>query len=224
MKNYTIIIPVFNEEHSIPDLLDKLKIYIKNGNEIIIVDDGSTDNSVNLLKRNKEFVLIQIEKNKGKGYAIRKGLMQAMNKKIIIFDGDLEIDTNEIKKLMILDNNNHVFSTMGYRFKKIFPLKSAFDLGNFFFTNFYNFLYKTQYRDVLCCAKSFYIDLIKISELESNSFDIDIELSHLLSNKEPRFKPVQIHIQYKRRNINEGKKLRISDGWIILSRIIKLKK
>ena len=204
--------------------MDKLKIYIKNGNEIIIVDDGSTDNSVNLLKRNKEFVLIQIEKNKGKGYAIRKGLMQAMNKKIIIFDGDLEIDTNEIKKLMILDNNNHVFSTMGYRFKKIFPLKSAFDLGNFFFTNFYNFLYKTQYRDVLCCAKSFYIDLIKISELESNSFDIDIELSHLLSNKEPRFKPVQIHIQYKRRNINEGKKLRISDGWIILSRIIKLKK
>ena len=224
MKNYTIIIPVFNEEPSIPDLLDKLKIYIKNGNEIIIIDDGSTDNSVNLLKKNKDFILIQIEKNRGKGYAIRKGLMQAMNKKIIIFDGDLEIDTNEIKKLMILDKNKHIVSTMGYRFERIFPLKSAFDLGNFFFTNFYNFLYKTQYRDVLCCAKSFYIDLIKISELESNNFDIDIELSHLLSNKEPRLRPVQIYIQYKRRNINEGKKLRISDGWIILSRIIKLKK
>ena len=96
--------------------------------------------------------------------------------------------------------------------------------AHFFFTNFYNFLYKTQYKDVLCCAKSFYIDLIKISELKSNSFDIDVELFYFLSEAKSSIKPKQIKIQYKRRNIDEGKKLKISDGWTILSRILKLKK
>tara|TARA_X000001036_G_C20552524_1_gene754996 strand:+ start:409 stop:1092 length:684 start_codon:yes stop_codon:yes gene_type:complete len=224
MRNYTIIIPIYNEEKSIPSLLDNLKLYIKNDNEIIIIDDGSTDSSNQILKKNKKINLIQLKNNKGKGYAIRKGLRKAINKKIIIFDGDLEIHTDEIKKLMILDKDNNVFSTMGYRFKKIFPLKSVFDLGNFSFTNFYNFLFKTQHRDILCCAKSFYLDLIKISELKSNSFDIDIELAHFLSKTKSSNNPLQIYIKYKRRKINEGKKLKISDGWVILSRIIRLNK
>ena len=131
MSNYSIIIPVYNEEASLPFLLNRLQIYIKNGNEVIIVDDGSTDNSTQILQRDKTINLIQIKDNRGKGYAIKKGLEHVINEKIIIFDGDLEIDTDEIKKLMILNKGNNIYSAMGYRFEKIVPWKSKFDLGNF---------------------------------------------------------------------------------------------
>ena len=222
MNQYTIIIPVYNEKESIPYLLSSLEIYLNEGNEIIIIDDGSTDGSSKILKNNKRIILIEINSNRGKGFAIRKGLKKATNNKIVIFDGDLEIHTDEIRKLMVLDKNNNIFSTMGYRFEDINPFNSAFDFGNYFFRTFYNFLFKSQQKDVLCCAKSFYIDVINDSQLKSKGFDIDIEISYILSIKKslPSSLPIQVH--YKRRKVNDGKKLKISDGWVIFYRILNL--
>ena len=223
MNKYSIIIPVYNEKDLIPDLLNNLDIYIKSNNEIIIIDDGSTDGSNKILKENKEITFIRVSQNKGKGSAIRKGLKVARENKIIIFDGDLEIHTNEIKKLMILDKENDIVSAMGYRFNSP-PLNSIYNVGNSIFTYFYNFLFKTHHKDILCCAKSFYKYLIEDINLKSKKFDIDVELSHFLSNRKLYPKPKEIYIQYKRRNIKEGKKLKVSDGFIILSIILKLKR
>ncbi len=223
MNRYSIIISVYNEKNLIPDLLKNLDIYIKDNNEIIIIDDGSTDGSYNILKKNKEITLIRMNQNEGKGSAIRKGLKVARENKIIIFDGDLEIHTSEIKKLMILDKENDIVSAMGYRFNYL-PLNSVYNIGNYIFTYFYNFLFKTHHKDILCCAKSFYKYLIEDINLKSKKFDIDVELSHFLSSHKSYPEPKEIHIQYKRRNIKEGKKLKVSDGFIIFSRILKLKR
>ena len=85
MNKYSIIIPVYNEIYSINALLKSLKCYFKKGHEIILIDDGSTDGSKNILTKNKIIKLISIKNNKGKGYAIKEGLKIARNNKIIIY-------------------------------------------------------------------------------------------------------------------------------------------
>ena len=222
MNKYSIIIPVHNEVSSINILLKSLKSYFEEGHEIIIIDDGSTDGSNNILTKSKIIKLIATKNNTGKGYSIIKGLKAAKNNKIIIFDGDMELNPSEISKLMILDKKNNITVAMGVRFKSLSPLKSNFDWGNFMFTSFFNIIFNKHHKDTLCCAKAFYLDIIKNYSLRSYGFDIDIELTSLISMINNRRPIPQIPINYNRRTVEEGKKLKVSDGWIILFRIIKM--
>ena len=92
------------------------------------------------------------------------------------------------------------------------------------FTSFFNILFGFQHKDILCCAKAFYANDIKNYKIFSNGFDIDAELSTLLSIISKRSGVFQVPLKYERRSIEEGKKLKLSDGWSILSRIIKMTK
>ena len=211
MDTYTIIIPVHNEVHYIPALLDSLKTYIKKGHEVIIINDGSTDGSLDILKSDKNIKLLHIKKNRGKGYAIKKGLNFALHRRIIIYDGDLELNPSEISKLMILNDKKRKRCVLGYRYKELKPLESNFDWGNFMFTSFFNISFNSNHKDILCCAKAFYKRDIERYNLISNGFDIDAELLCLLTmiNKN---KIVHVPLNYKRRTIEDGKKLKVSDG------------
>ena len=217
---YSIIIPVYNEISFLPDLLDGLYSYSKSNNEIIIIDDGSNDGSIAILNECNFIKLIAFNENRGKGNAIKLGLLEAKNDLIIIFDGDLEIAPSELGKLMILDKNNGINSAMGYRFKHLNPIKSGVDWGNFIFTTFFNILLNTNHKDVLCCAKAFYKHDFDIRTLQSKNFSIDIELAFILSLSNKNIK--QVKMDYSRRGKSEGKKLEISNGWDILLRIIKM--
>ena len=154
------------------------------------------------------------------GFSLKKGLQFAQHSKIIIFDGDLELETSDISKLMFLDKSKNINAILGHRFSVLNPFKSSFDYGNFIFTTFFNLLYNECFKDVLCCAKSFYKEDIKIKNLVSDGFDFDVELlSYLVKNKNDS-RIGQVPIRYKRRGTNDGKKLQISDGWVVLKRII----
>ena len=148
MNKYSILIPIHNEINHIPFLLDALKVFISKGHEIIIIDDGSNDGSTDILKKCKIFNLISLRKNKGKGYAIKKGLRKANNERIVIYDGDMELNPSEILKLMILNKKNNMRYVMGYRFKSLSPLKSNFDWGNFMFTSFFNIFFNSNFDRV----------------------------------------------------------------------------
>ena len=222
MNKYSILIPIHNEVNHIPSLLDALKFYSNKGHEIIIIDDGSDDGSTNILKSCRIIKLICLSKNKGKGYALKEGLLKASNDKIIIYDGDMELNPSDITKLMILKNNRRF--VMGFRFQYLSPLKSNFDWGNFMFTSFFNILFKSNHKDILCCAKAFYANEIDNYKISSDGFAIDVELASLLTILNKREKIPQVLLNYKRRTIDEGKKLKISDGWSILSRIIRMTK
>ncbi len=224
MNKYSILIPIHNEAHTIKILLESLKPYNHSSHEIIVVDDGSTDGSTELLLNSDLITLITLEVNQGKGFAIKEGLKKAKYNKIIIFDGDMELHPEQISKLMILDRKNNINSVMGYRFKSLSPLGSDYDWGNFMFTSFFNIIFNSNHKDILCCAKSFYFNKKMLKNINSNSFDIDVELSSMLTLLNRNKKIPQIILDYKRRSIKEGKKLKISDGWIILGRIIKMTK
>ena len=221
---YSIIIPVYNEYKTIEILLEGLESYHKQNHEIIIIDDGSTDKSLEVLKECTFIKLISLQKNSGKGFSIREGLNQSINNKTIIFDGDLELKISHISKLMLLNKQAGISSLMGFRFNSLSPFKSGFDWGNFIFTFFFNVLYRTRHKDILCCAKSFYKKDIPIKKIKSKSFDIDVELSAIMSINSRGKNIKQVFFNYSRRTTNEGKKLKIYDGWAILFRILKIAK
>lgn len=217
---YSIIIPVYNEVDKLKTLLNELEEYSINGHQILIVNDGSNDGSINILKENLFINLINLKRNYGKGIALKVGIFKSKNKKIIIFDGDLELKTKNIYRLMKLDKTNGIHCQMGNRFNSLNPIKSSHDWGNFIFTVYFNFFNSTNHKDILCCAKSFYKTDIQIKYLKSTGFDIDLELSSYLSINSRGKRIDQVFLNYKRRSINEGKKLRISDGWKILKRLL----
>ena len=216
---YSIIIPVYNEIQTLTLLLKHLEPLSKN-NEIIFVDDGSDDGSIQLLEKYNFINLIILGKNYGKGTAIRKGIQISNNKKILLIDSDLEIDPKQINKLMILDLYDPKHCIIGTRYKNYsLTISSLLEFGNFFFTSLFNFINKTNITDALCCAKAFNKTSINTDQLESKGFDIDIELLlQLVKNKTTL---IEVPLQYSRRSITEGKKLQISDGWAILKRLLK---
>ena len=126
----SIIIPCFNEELTIKNIVSKIKnINIDNfEKEIIIVNDGSTDNSYNIIKNINNIILINNTKNIGKGASIIKAIKIATGKFVIIQDADLEYDPNDIKKLLLkakkensdvvygsrILNKNNKYSTLSF--------------------------------------------------------------------------------------------------------------
>ena len=131
--SYSFIIPIYNEEITIPLLLKELKEY-SSRNEILFINDGSTDRSFDLLSEASYWKLLNLEKNSGKGSAVKMGIQNSMYDKIIIFDGDLEIESSEIKKLMILNKSHNIDCIFGSRYKSINPFDSIWSLGTSFFS------------------------------------------------------------------------------------------
>ena len=87
-EKYSIIIPIYNEASLLPKLLEELYLFYTKGNEIIIINDGSDDESASILESCNFIKLINLNKNTGKGFAIIYGLSIAKNNCIVIFDGD----------------------------------------------------------------------------------------------------------------------------------------
>ena len=110
---------------------------------------------------------------------MKRGLANASNDKIVVYDGDMELNPSDISKLMILEKESNIRYVMGYRYKSLSPFKSNLDWGNFMFTSFFNILFNSQHKDILCCAKVFYKSDLKGYDIISNEFDIDIELASL---------------------------------------------
>jgi len=223
-KKLTLIIPVYNEEKTLKKIISKaLKKEFGLEKEIIVVNDGSTDKSLNKIKKikNKKIKIISYEKNKGKGYAIRKGIEISTGDIIAIQDADLEYNLNDLKKLvntLIREDLNVIY---GSRFlkKNNFYKKNSFYWGNRFLSLLTSLLYLKKITDMETCYKVFKKEVIKNLELKSDGFEIEPEITSKILKK--KYKIKEIPISYRPRKKDEGKKIKWRDGFIALKILIK---
>jgi glycosyltransferase involved in cell wall biosynthesis len=218
---YSLIIPVYNEEKTVNRLLKSLDKYSRII-EIIIINDGSNDKTKSLLEKQNSFKIIHNNKNRGKGFSITKGLELATKKNIILMDGDLEIHLNQIPELIKNFESNDKDVLVGMRWennKHVFSNINSF--GNYLINGIFNFLFNSNFNDVLCCVRILDKELFKSLKIKSLRFSIEAETLAKLVLKKVSIEQVLIH--YKRRSVKEGKKLKLKDGWSIVIQIIKLR-
>jgi glycosyltransferase involved in cell wall biosynthesis len=221
----SIIIPVFNEEKTIEEIIKKIeKVPLSIKKEIIIVNDGSFDNTKKILEQLKEkfdFILISHQKNQGKGAAIRTGLSLATGDFILIQDADLEYSPGDYPVLLepLLKNETEV--VYGSRNILENPRFSIFYFwGGQFLTTIFNRLFKTKLTDINTGYKVFRKDVFKHIKLREDDFAFCEEITCKVIKSGYKIKEVPIH--YSPRNFREGKKIRWwRDGFRGLYVIIK---
>ena len=218
MANYSLIIPIYNEERTLEKLIKQLEKLDKNI-QIILVNDGSNDLTEKILSKHDTFEVVKNKINRGKGYAIRKGLRYSKNENIILFDGDLEIELSSIPNIINEYELNNKIPLTGFRWRK--SKYNIFDInrmGNYFINNLFNIIYSSSYNDVLCCVKIIDKKLLEKINLKSNGFSLEVEILAKLTLK--KISITETKVTYARRSIKEGKKLKFSDAWSILKMIV----
>ena len=227
----SVIVPVFNEEKTIIQLLNKIYKQKKKLNiEVTVSDDGSTDKTVFFLKKNKYlFDYLHISsKNFGKGHAIKAVVKKARGDIILIQDADLEYDPDDYKKLItpILKNeSNCVYGSRVLGRKKYFNGKNFNEqfriFANFFLTFLSNLLNRQNLTDAHTCYKLIRKKIFKKINLSHNDFSFCSEVNTKLSLLGEKI--IEVPIKYSGRTVYEGKKIRFKDAFIALFTIIKFR-
>ena len=226
----SLIVPVYNEEKTLLNVLKKIKILEKACElEIIVINDGSKDNSKKILNDNKKLYtkIIHLDKNSGKGKAVIEGIKKSTKEYIIIQDADLEYDPADILEF-IEENKKYKYDLiMGSRFigKKRSVLHFWHMIGNKFITFLFNLINNTTFTDIYCCYCMFKKELINIDKLKCNNWGQQAEILTYVVNK--RSKIFEIGISYHGRTYEEGKKIKYYDVfaviyWIIFTKIKKI--
>lgn len=227
-KTLSVIIPVFNEKNTIREIIKRVEAVRLPGleKELIVVDDGSTDGTreiLNDLNRSSLRIFFQ-EKNQGKGAAVRRGFAEATGDFVIIQDADLEYDPQEYPLLLEPLLDGRADAVFGSRFMGHRPHRVLFFwhyVGNKLLTTLSNMFTNLNLTDIEVCYKAFTRDALLSfrSELTSNRFGIEPELTARVSKK--RLRIYEVGISYSGRTYAEGKKIGWKDGVAALWAIIK---
>lgn len=227
MKNegilLTVIIPVLNEGRTIDTILDRV-LAVDMDKEIIVVDDGSTDKTPEILARraNDRIRALTHPQNKGKGAAIQTALPHARGTYTIIQDGDLEYDPNDYHKLLNLMREKNAQVVFGSRILGKQPMSYLrYWLGGRGVTWFTNLLFRSRLTDEPTCYKMFETELLKSLNLECPGFEFCPEVTgKLLKRKIPIY---ETPIHYNPRSLEEGKKIKWKDGFIALWTLLMIR-
>lgn len=238
MVTLSIIIPAYNEQQHISELLRQVKtvnldkVHVQK--EIIVVNDGSKDDTAKIVKtHHSDVILLSHPTNFGKGAAIRTGIAQATGDIILIQDADLEYDPREYSKLIkpLLNGEAHVVYGSRYlaqdqqRKNRDFLKKQHKKAYNFFYiggrllTIATNLLYRASITDEATCYKVFKKDVIKTMHLECEKFEFCPEVT--AKTLKAGYTIKEVPISYKPRRIEEGKKIKFKDGIACLATLIK---
>lgn len=214
-RTLSIIIPCFNEEATLRELLERVERVELQGfkKEIILIDDGSNDKSPEVAKKFKDVKILSHDKNQGKGSSIKSGLAVASGEYVLIQDADLEYAPEDYPLLLGPVFEHEALAVYGVR-QFNFPMWKAYlnfyYWGARFLNQLINILYSSELRDIHVGHKLFKRSLIPSENLKENGFSFCHELTCLLL--EAGVVPYQVPITYVPRSIAEGKKIRAKDG------------
>ena len=182
MKKVSIVIPVYNEKSTILKILEEVEKSNTLGleKEIILVDDGSTDGTREIIKKlEDQYKVIYHKQNLGKGAAVRTGFGKATGDIILIQDADLELNPENYPKILkpiLLGETEVVYSSRYQEYNPTYHYRHYY-LGGKLISYLTNIFYGSKLSDVYCGYKVFKADVLKSLELESNGFGIEQELT-----------------------------------------------
>ena len=213
----SIVIPVYNEEKTVRSVIDAVRAAsfgVPVEREIIVVDDGSQDKTESALKEISDIKLIMLEKNQGKGAAVKRGFLEATGDFILIQDADLEYDVKDYPKLLkpLLDGSADVVFGNRFHGEKHTVIYFRNYLGNKFLTFLSNLLTGLKLGDMEVGYKMFRKDVVDSfkEKLVSKRFGIEPELVARVARGEWRVSEVPVN--YFSRTYGEGKKIGAWDG------------
>lgn len=207
----SVIIPVYNEVNTCIELINKVQA-VPMEKEIIVVDDGSTDGSIEKMEELDKITLLKHEVNKGKGAAVQTASEHITGDIVIFQDGDLEYDPIDYTNLINPIVNGEAEVVFGSRWLGKKNQWSFHFLGNKLITLFSNIINQRWINDMASCYKAIPADIFNNLELKSNGFGLEAEITAKVFRKGYSVK--EIPISYERRTSAEGKKLRLKDGLI----------
>jgi glycosyltransferase involved in cell wall biosynthesis len=221
----SIIIPVYNEDKSILEVLKRIHATVDSQNnfEIIVINDGSTDNTLRVLEENNTLYnhLITYETNFGKGNAVKKGLEVSKGEYIFFQDADLEYDPIElnrfIKVINLFQPDLIIGSRLNYsEYTRSHNILNKF--GNKIISLVFNLAYNTTFTDIYSCYACYKKDLLNEKDLKTKGFDQHAEILCKVVRKGKKF--YEVPISYNGRTHEEGKKIKFYHIFSVLYRII----
>jgi glycosyltransferase involved in cell wall biosynthesis len=220
----SILMPVFNERERVARAIaEVLATDLPDAFELIVVDDGSTDGTREILRGggwDGRVRLLEHPENRGKGAAVQTALEHARGEYAAIFDADLEYDPADLALLMppLLDGRSN--ACFGVRaFDGYTSHSFLFVLGNRGVTLACNVLFNVYLHDIMTCHKVIRTDVFRALPLRSAGFSIEPEIAARLVQRGERIFEVPVH--YRARSSDEGKKLTAADGFRVLATLLR---
>lgn len=221
----SIIIPCYNEESTIKEIIRKINLQSEIDKEIIVIDDYSTDGTRSIIEndlKNKVDQILLNDKNYGKGYSIRKGIEKANGEIILIQDADLEYDPKDYEKIIKPIKEGLADVVFGSRFLGLGDRRVLYfwhTIGNKFLTLFSNMLSNLNLTDMEVCYKAFKTEVVKNLNLKENRFGFEPEVTAKIAKKDLRI--YEVGISYFGRKYSDGKKITWRDGFSAIRCIVK---
>ncbi|MEA3402601.1 MAG: glycosyltransferase family 2 protein [Armatimonadota bacterium] len=227
----TVVMPVYNERETILAILDRVRA-VDIGKEIIIVDNCSTDGTREIVQGIDlpEVRTILQDRNRMKGNSVKKGIAAAEGQYTIIQDADLEYDPRDYQPLVAEVQRQGVLAVLGSRVLgaaergERLPA-SPFSVGRDFLNDWFNMLFDTSLTDIATCYKLAPTRFLQGLDLVSEGFDLDFELParFVLEARRRGMRVSEVPIRYCPRSLEEGKKIRWTDGIAALAAITRFR-
>ncbi|MEO1856132.1 MAG: glycosyltransferase family 2 protein [Rubritalea sp.] len=215
-KPLTVVIPAYNEEATVAQVIDAV-LAVSLVGEVIVVDDCSCDRTSNIVQAiadtNNKVRLLRHEVNRGKGAALRTGFQGATLPFVIVQDADLEYDPNEFPLVVqpLIDGDCDV--CYGSRYLRDNPrrvLRFWHTMGNRFLTTLSNMVTDLYVTDMETCYKAFRREVIQNIAIEENRFGFEPEVTAKIARRKLRV--MEVAVSYYPRSFDEGKHIGWKDG------------